>query len=154
MPNTLISGPAGSGKTELAAQLRRDLPEAVIADFNELLTTLLGIVRLPNGRYPERLDSDGYAMALAELLRHTIIRQARERELTVITTSSDGDPTRRAFLLGLLGPDAEERIIDPGRVVVEARLSRPDGTLSSSCAEALQRWYGRLQRERQEARNG
>ena len=74
MPNILISGPAGSGKTELAKQLREDLPESVVADFQQIYSMLLSLVRLPNGRYPERLDSDGYAMALAELLRHTIIR--------------------------------------------------------------------------------
>ena len=145
MPNILLSGSAGSGKTSVARQLRQDLPEAVIADFNELLTTLLGILRLPNGRYPERVDGDDYAKALAELLRHTIIREAREQELTVITTNSDGSPTRRAYLLGLLGPGAEERIIEPegGRVTVETRLSRPDGTLSSQCREAVSRWFDR-----------
>ena len=146
MANVLISGPAGSGKTELARQLRDDLPESVVADFQQIYATLLGLVRLPNGRYPERLDADQYALALTELLRHVIIRQAREQELTVITTNSDGDPDRRGLLLGLLGGpgQATERIVDPGRVVVEARLSQPDGTLTEQCRQAIGRWYDRV----------
>ena len=33
---------------------------------------------------------------MAELMRHTIIRQAREQELIAITTNSDGSPERRS----------------------------------------------------------
>ena len=38
MPNLLISGPAGSGKSQIAAALAADSAEPVaIADFSELL---------------------------------------------------------------------------------------------------------------------
>ena len=60
-------------------------------------------------------------------------------------TNSDGDPTRRAFLLEQLGDGAEERIIDPGREVVRARLSDAiTGELGSACEGAIDRWYGRF----------
>ena len=63
----------------------------------------------------------------------------------MIATNSDGDPDRRVFLLGQLGPGAAERIVDPGRAVVAARLSDPEtGELSDECDSALGRWYGRL----------
>ena len=152
----LISGPAGAGKTDLAAQLRRDLPDAVIADFQQLYAALLGLIRLPSGHYPERLATDDYALALAELMRHTIIRQAREQELTPITTNSDGSPDRRAFLLNLLGPGSTERVVDPGiKVITETLASRSlDGEISKQCMEARDRWYGKLVGERQGARRG
>ena len=41
-----------------------------------------------------------------------------------IVTNSDGAPARREFLLALLGPGAEERVLDPGIDVVTERLSR------------------------------
>ena len=67
----------------------------------------------------------------------------RPREIDAIVTNSDGDPERRQTLLRLLGAGAVERVVDPGRQVVEARLS-VDGVLSEQCNQALQRWYGRF----------
>ena len=69
---------------------------------------------------------------------------AVNRDIAVIATNSDGDPERRAFLLGQLGAGAVERIVDPGRNIVEARLSDPEtGVLSSECDQAIGRWYSR-----------
>ena len=59
-----------------------------------------------------------------------MIRIAREREIGIVATNSDGSPARRAYMLGLLGPGAVERVIDPGRAVVEARLADAAGNLS------------------------
>ena len=102
-------------------------------------------MRLPNGRYPERLERDAYALSLAEYQRHAIITGATQREIDVITTNSDGSPARRQRLLGLLGPGAVERVIDPGREIVTARLSDSlTGTLSDGCGKAIERWYGVL----------
>ena len=109
-------------------------------DFQALYSAILGLQRLADGRYPERLPSDAFALPLAEYIRHSAIRVAVEHEVDVIATNSDGDPDRRQRLLGLLGPGATERVVDPGRAVVEARLS-VDGRLSSQCAEAIGRWY-------------
>ena len=63
----------------------------------------------------------------------------------MFATNSDGDSARRAFLLGELGTGAIERIVDPGRDIVSARLADPEtGELSAECGAAIERWYGRL----------
>ena len=146
MPSLLISGPAGAGKTEAAREeMAARLTPAVMVDFQTLYAALLGIMRLPNGRYPERLERDAYALSLAEYQRHAIITGATQREIDVITTNSDGSPARRQRLLGLLGPGAVERVIDPGRAVIEARLSDSiTGVLSQQCKDAEGRWYNRI----------
>ena len=147
MPGLLLSGPAGGGKTgaALAELLDRTAP-AVIIDFQQIYAALLGIKRNPEtGRFPERLDADAYALALAEYVRLSTIRAAREQEIDVIATNSDGDGRRRQFLLGLLGPGSTERVIDPGIEVVTQRLTvGVNFEPSEQCRKAINRWYGRL----------
>ena len=144
MPNLLISGPAGAGKTQEAHRLLEELRgHGVVVDFQAIYAMLLGLERLANGRYPARRAQDAYALALAEYVRRAIIMGAVEQEIEVIATNSDGNPERRLFLLGLLGPGSTERILDPGFDVVTQRLSNPDGTLDEQCVEARDRWYSR-----------
>ena len=114
----------------------------ILVDFQELYAALVGVNRLPSGRYPERRPQDAYAIPLVEATRQTIIRTARESDLAIITTNSDGGADRRAFLLRILGPGSQERVIDPGRLVVESRLE-VNGALSEQCREAVSRWYSR-----------
>lgn len=82
-------------------------------------------------------------MPLVELNRQRLIRQAIDDDIEVVATNSDGDQGRRGYLLGLLGPGSTEEVLDPGLETVVERLS-VNGTLSSSCNEAINRWYGRL----------
>ena len=145
MPGLLISGPAGAGKTALALAEKEARPESVILDFQSIYAAVLGLRRDPaTGRFPERKGSDAYAMPLVEYTRRVALTGALERELFPIVTNSSGDPERRGFLLGLLGADATGKVVDPGRSVVEARLTSAEGTLSPSCKEAINRWYGKL----------
>ena len=144
MANLLISGPAGANKTARARQLLDNAATPMVAaDFQSLYAALLLLERLPNGRYPERLESQGYAMAMAEYLRRVIMSVAPERDIAVITTNSDGSPVRRKTLLDALGSNAVESVIDPGIAVVRGHLA-VDGVVSQQCEQAIGRWYGRL----------
>ena len=144
MPDELVSGPAGAGKTQLARQrLENAATPMVAADFQSIYAMLLLQERLPNGRYPERLESQAYALAMAEYIRRVIMTAAAEREIAVVTTNSDGSPVRRKTLLDALGSNAVETVVDPGVAVVRSRLA-VDGVLSQQCESAIGRWYGRL----------
>ena len=116
----------------------------VAADFQALLAALLLLERLPDGRYPARLDSQAaWLLPLVESIRQTVITFARDRDIDVVGTNSDGSPARRVYLLQRLGAGSAERIIDPGFDVVTERLSNPDGTIDEQCVEARGRWYNR-----------
>ena len=145
MAGLLISGPAGAGKSAAAREvLAARLGLTVLADFQSLYAALLLLVPDPEtGRYPERDPDDAYLLPTAEYLRRAIITTARTRGLFVVVTNSDGSPTRRAELLDLIGDGATERVINPGLDVVRRRLS-VNGVLSQQCADAVDRWFGRL----------
>ena len=145
MANLLISGPAGAGKTQAARVLLAEaIAPMVAADFQSILAALLLLERNPDGRYPRRNPAQAsWLIPLAESIRQTIITFAREADIDVVTTSSDGSPARRSLLLSRLGPSATERIIDPGFDVVTERLSNPDGTIDDQCIQARDRWYNR-----------
>ena len=145
MPNLLLSGPAGAGKTQEARRLL-DVAAGplVVADFQAVYATLILQERLSSGRYPPRNPAHAaYLLPLAEYTRQAIITGAAEMDVDVITTNSDGSPERRAYLLSRLGPGALETVLDPGFDVITQRLSRPDGTISEQCVEARGRWYNR-----------
>ena len=144
MPNRLLSGPAGAGKTQEARRLLElSTAPLVVADFQSILAALLLLERGQDGRYPPRNPSETWALPLAEYTRQAIITGAAAMEIELITTTSDGAAARRNTLLSRLGPGATETIIDPGIDVVTGRLAGPDGELSEQCQEAVGRWYGR-----------
>ena len=64
-------------------------------------------------------------------------------DIEIIATNSDGSPQRREYLRGLLGPGAVEVVLDPGRAIVEERLSI-NGVLSQQCRNGINRWFGAL----------
>ena len=146
MPNLLISGPAGAGKTQEARRmLQESTAPMVAADFQAILVALTLAERDPEtGRYPQRLESQAsWLLPMVEAIRQTVISLSQERQLDVVATNSDGDAARRAFLLSRLGTGARERVIDPGIDVVHRRLSIA-GQLSRQCQDAAGRWYERL----------
>lgn len=140
MPSILISGPAGANKSALARTLRDEADRlAVIADFQLAYRALTDVERGRDGRYPLR---DDRLLPITEYVRRAVITGAANADIDVIATNSDGDPERRQFLLSLLGRGAVERVVDPGRAIVEARLSDPHtGELSIECSSAVGRWY-------------
>ena len=145
MAGVLLSGPAGAGKSQRAKELLDNAATpTVAADFQTLYASLLQIERLPNGRYPERLEWQAYAIPMVEYLRQVIMTIAAERGIDVVATNSDGSPVRRRALLDALGGNAVETpVIDPGLAVVRGRLA-VDGVVSDQCESAIGRWYGRL----------
>ena len=144
MSGLLLSGPAGAGKSKLARQeMERSVIPAVVIDFQAIYASMLLLERDESGRYPEREGRHSHLLPLAEYLRRAAITAAANRELFPIVTNSDGDALRRRTLLNLLGPGATETIVDPGRQVVVTRLSE-SGSLTKQCADAIDRWYGRL----------
>ena len=141
MPNILLSGPAGAGKTSEARRILNQSALPVISlDFQSIYAALLLLERLPDGRYPERLDKHKYVLPMVQYLRQAAITGATEMELEVVYTNSQGSPPRRDDLLRRLGPGAAEVVIDPGIDVVRRRLA-VDGALSDQCEEAIDRWY-------------
>ena len=141
MPNVLLSGPAGSNKSALARQLIQENPLMVAADFQALYVALTLAVRDADGRYPPRNDD---LLPLTEYLRRAVIGAARQRNVDLVVTNSDGSPERRSFLLAEMGAGAVERIVDPGEAVVAARLADPvTGELSEDCSQAIGRWFRR-----------
>ena len=144
MANTLISGPAGAAKTQEARRILSESAVPIVAvDFQALYAGLLLLERQPDGRYPERLARHGYVIPLVEYIRQAAITGAALMDIEVAMTNSDGSPPRRDSLLQRLGPGTAELVIDPGRDVVRERLA-VDGVLSDQCAEAIERWYGRV----------
>ena len=141
MAGLLISGPAGAGKSEAARlALAERLGPSVILEFQTFYAAMLGIERLPNGRFPERLPQHEYILPQVEYVRRAAITGASNRGLFAIVTNSDSRADRRATLLQLIGDGAQERVIDPGLETVRSRLAGPDG-LSRQCEEAIGRWY-------------
>ena len=142
MADTLLSGPAGAGKTAEARRLLEAYPgPAVALDFQSIYAAVLLLERMEDGRYPHREPQHQFAYPLVEYLRRAALTAAADREIEVVLTNSDSSPERRATLLGLLKPGAREVVIDPGRAVVVERLSDADGVLSDQCADAIGRWF-------------
>ena len=135
MAGILLSGPAFGGKSRRARAIlaAATVPTALV-DFTAIFNAITGTERGPDGKFPDRGDGGGL-LPMAETLRQAAIRIAQEREVDVVATNSDGSPSRRSYLLRLLGAGA-----DPGRGVA-ARRAREAGP---TCEVLLDRWYGRL----------
>ena len=95
------------------------------------------------GLFPVRADADP-ALLLALYTKTVVVRQALSEGVNVAVTSSSRSqlPHWRDIAESFAAHFAVTTI-DPGRQVVEARLSdAKTGRLSDSCATAIGRWYG------------
>ena len=145
MPNTLLSGPAGAGKSQRAQSMVASGEADAVIDFQSILAAVLQLRRGEDGRYPPRDASAERVMPLVEAMRRDAIDYAVSAELEIVATNSDGDPERRQFLLDRLGVGATEIVIDPGREIVEARLADSvTGELTEQCSQAIGRFYDRI----------
>ena len=106
--------------------------QGCIIDFQGYTAHCSYFGRRDDGRFPERDPADAHLLALAEYTRRAMITGAQEMDIEIIATNSNGSPQRREYLRGLLGPGAVETVLDPGRKVVEERLSI-NGVLSQQC---------------------
>ena len=143
--SAIIAGPAGAGKTQRAREVLAELTaagyEPFAADFQSVYAALLLIERLPDGRYPERLDSQAYALVMVEYLRTTLIRRALDDDRPVVATISERPGGARYTVLLALMRGAREETLDPGVDVVLDRLAGPDGAIPQQCLDAAGRWY-------------
>ena len=138
---TLIAGPAGSGKSAVAADMLEAGEIEVLADTTALWVALSGVVRGPDGKFPVRTVDDP-ALAAALYLQATAARFALSSGARVgVTTSRRGQQSRWAQMAQEAGVEFNVRTIDPGEDVVRARLADDDGNLSAECARAIGRWY-------------
>ena len=138
----LIAGPAGGGKSGVAAAMLAAGEVDVVADVTALWAALSGAVRDENGLYPVRLDDDP-ALRIARYVQRAAVRQAlRNAENVAATTSQRFVEEQWQRLADEELAEFQSRIVDPGRAVVVARLSDANGVLSNECARAIARWYG------------
>ena len=140
----LVEGPAGSGKSQLVADMLASGEIAAQADLTAIWAALRGIERDPEtGRYPIRDDSDPIiAAGLAAYVRAVVVRQGLADGLDVaVTTGTPNMATHWQEVAAAQGATFRVQTVDPGEATVRARLATEDG-LSTECVQAIRRWYG------------
>ena len=141
MSLTLIQGPAGGGKSQIAADLLAAGGIDLLADITQLWVALSGVERDAEGRYPEREDDDP-ALESARYMQSVLVRFALSLGANVAVTTSRRDQEERwQRAAEEADTEFEVRTVDPGEDVVRGRLTGPDGQLSAACDRAIRRWY-------------
>lgn len=142
MSLTLIQGPAGGGKSQVAAAMLAAGEVQVVADVTRLWVAFSGAVRGPDGRYPIRLDTDP-ALSVARYTQAVAVRVGLEEGADVaVTTSRAGQAERWGAVADDAGTPLTVRTVDPGLAVVRARLAdAATGALAPACETAIGRWY-------------
>ena len=88
---TLIEGPPGSGKSDIARSAIQDGEADLLVEFTALWAALRAVERLDTGRYPIRKNGDPFSrMATVPLWKTTAVRLALQRDLRVIVSSVAG----------------------------------------------------------------
>ena len=136
MPIRPVAGPVGAGKSQHVEAERK--PGDVLLDFTAIYVALSGVVRGPDGRYPERQDGDPL-LPLTSAVLDFALQESVRRELDGFVTTA----TRSRV------PDLErvtgERAVflDPGDdTVIERHYRRRNPSITRQCERALGRWYG------------
>ena len=139
---TLLQGPAGGGKSELAADMLEAGEADVVADVTQLWAATGGYQRGPDGRYPVRDENDP-ALHTARVLQATAASFGLAEGYKVAVTTSRRDQVERWSNEAARHDAAfDVRTVDPGEDVVRARLADPvTGDLSDECEGAIGRWF-------------
>ncbi len=144
---TLLRGPAGSGKSQVARQMLAEGEADVLVDFTAIWAAITAAERGPDGKYPERVTGDAL-LPLVAYIKTMLARSALLRgHRTLVTTSDSSDDEREKWADVAAGERARftTTTVDPGESTVRARLMTDPATgaeLSPECQKALKRWYG------------
>ena len=138
---TLIQGPAGGAKSQLARELLDAGEVDVQVDATSLWAALVGAVRGPDGRYPTREDDDPGLPVALYMMPVAVRRSLEDGRSVVVSTSRAGQEARWRAVAEDAGASFSVRTVDPGEDVVRARLAEADGNLSAECDRAIRRWY-------------
>ena len=137
MPLTIVAGPAGGGKGNWIRghEQHGDVEIDFTRLFDALFPTLAGAVRG---------DEMSAQLRMTQWLKMAAIRHAVDLALNGAITTSD--PSVIDGLLTMTGGTRETnvRIVDPGRGAVIERLRSIQPGRDFDCAQAIERWYGRL----------
>ena len=101
MANTLISGPSGAGKSKLARELLAQVQgQGAIVDFQLSIVpcSYYGVGMMVDTLSVTLLDA--HLLALAEYVRRAMITGARDMDIEIIATNSDGSPQRSGVPAG------------------------------------------------------
>ena len=136
MPIDVLAGPGCLGVKQVDAdRLLEELgPDSVLIDSTRIYESLGGTAASP--------QSDPKRFAIARYLQGVAIRQANERGINGIVTTSSGSRERLTALAEAGG--GRILVADPGRAAVCRRLEKllPDNDeRRTACAAGLDRWY-------------
>ena len=138
----LVQGPAGGGKSAVTRDMLAAGEIQLLADVTALWAALTGAVRGPDGKYPVRLPDDPGLRAALYLQATAAHHGLREGLDVAVTTSQRGQEARWGQVAAAESAPLHVRTVDPGEVVVRARLAdAATGVLSSACDLAVSRWY-------------
>ena len=139
---TLIQGPAGSGKSQVAGEMLEAGEVDLVADTTALWVALSGVTRGPDGRFPVRPLTDPAKLMALYVQKVTVRKGLSEGWDVAVTASAQNIEEKWKRVADEFAASLRVRTVDPGEAVVRARLSEPDGKLSDPCAKAIRRWFG------------
>lgn len=142
---TLLQGPAGSGKSQIARDMMQDDPDAILADYTALWAAMRGVERDPETRkYPIRKADDPVVQSgVGTKIKKAVAREALRADRNVIVTSATKgmEIVWKDFVEIQDGNHTfQVRTVERSLLQVKAELT-VDGELSDECRGAMKRWF-------------
>ena len=143
---TLLQGPAGSGKSQIAREMMEDDPSAILADFTALWAAMRGVERDPETRkYPVRKADDPVVESgVGTKIKKAVAREALRADRNVIvTTATKGmEIIWKDFVEVQDGNHTYQvRTVERTLLQVKAELVADGEDWSDECREAVGRWF-------------